>query len=80
MARAEPGHEVAGKGQRAPHDQQQAGELVDPGLPDPANDILDIAQRGGSFPAFDAHDDPLPAFATSFAMMEMALGALTMPM
>src|SRR5215207_1499257 len=55
--------EIAGKYQRAPHDQHQAGEIVDPRLPDAARHLVDIGERLGGLPAVDhvAHSRPIAA-------------------
>ena len=79
VARRQPGREVAGKNQHAPHDDQEAGDLIDRRLADVTGDLLDVIQRRGGFPAFDAHD-PLPAVATSSAIADTAAGSLTIPM
>src|SRR4029453_13567597 len=55
--------EIAGKYQRAPHDQHQAGEIVDPRLPDAARHLGDVGERLGGLAAVDhvAHPRPIAA-------------------
>ena len=45
LARRQKRAEIAGKYQRAPHDQHQAGEIVDPRLPDAARHLIDLGER-----------------------------------
>src|SRR6266700_4346939 len=79
-ARRQIGHKVTGKCQPAPHDHDQAGEIVDLGLTHPANDDFDVRQRGSGLLRIDARHELRPVVATSSAMTDMAAGALTMPM
>ena len=51
------GRKVAGKCQPAPHDHDRAGEIVDLGLTDPANDDVDIRQRGSGLLRIDARHE-----------------------
>src|SRR3954467_5344327 len=53
LARRQKRAEIAGKYQRAPHDQHQAGEIVDPRLPDAARHLVDFSERLGRLPAVD---------------------------
>src|ERR1700754_176129 len=71
--------DVTGKSQCAPHDQHQAGKIVDPRLPDAADDGVDIGQCGCGLLAVDTHEFS-PVVATSSAMIEAAAGSPTMPM
>src|ERR1700674_3449536 len=80
VARRQIGHEIAGKCQRAPHDHQQAGELVDRRLTDPMGHRFDIRQCGGGLLGIDARHELTPVVATSSAITDMAAGSWTMPM
>src|SRR3954464_14620887 len=53
LARRQKRTEIAGKYQRTPHDQHQAGEIVDPRLPDAARHLVDFSERLGRLPAVD---------------------------
>src|ERR1700737_3397081 len=70
-------NQVASEHQRAPHDQHQACEVVDPRLADAARNLVDLVQRRGSVPGIDTDHDPLPAFTTSSAIADTAAGSLT---
>src|SRR6267142_3114873 len=63
LARQQKRAEIAGKYQRAPHDQHQAGEIVDPRLPDAARHLVDFGERLGGLAAVDhvAHSRPFAA-------------------
>src|SRR6476469_2273010 len=63
LARRQKSAEIAGKYQRPPHDQHQAGEIVDPRLPDAARYLVDVGERLGGLAAVDhvAHPRPFAA-------------------
>src|SRR3979409_645569 len=80
VARRQVSREITDKRQRAPQDQHQAGEIVDPGLANALGDGFDIQQGGGSLLGINARHELNPAVATSSAMTDIAAGLLTMPM
>src|SRR6202048_4627469 len=80
VARREISDEIACEHQRAPHDQHQAGELVDSGLANATNDDFDIRQSGCGFPGIYARHELSPDVATSSAMTDTAAGSPTIPM
>src|SRR5690349_15024951 len=85
LARQQKRGEIAGKYQRTPHDHHQAGEIVDPRLPDAARHLVDFGERLGCLAAVDhvAHrryDPAMARVATSSATMDIAFGAATIPM
>src|SRR3954465_9214739 len=58
IARRKPGRDVACENQRAPHDHDEAGEVVDSRLPDAADDLLDVAQGFAGLFAVDHEGTP----------------------
>src|SRR5260370_29051899 len=80
VARPGPGRDIARKNQHAPHDHDQAAEIVNPGLTDTTGDLVDVVQRRGGLLGVNAGHDPLSAFATSSAIAVTTAGALTMPL
>src|SRR4030088_1381606 len=80
VARRQIGREIADKRQRAPQDQYQAGEIVDPRLANALGDGFDIRQGGGGLLGINARHELNPAVATPSAMTDIAAGLLTMPM